>query len=1543
MKQFRLLKPIWLAAMLLLLSSVPLTATAYDFMVDGLCYNMATSGNTVSVTYQNSSTPRYSNLSGNLVIPSTVSYNGTTYTVTSISDYAFAGCSDLVSVTIPATITEIGISHSGTKYEYLPFYNCTSLKKVVFEDGSNTLYLGAIVNSTSSKAKGAFAFCPLEEIYLGRNLSYSRASYIFEANPEYYGYSAFYNQSRLTRITIGETVTEITPYLFYKNESFTFMALPHVQSIGTEAFSNCSKLTTLNLGDAMVSIGDGAFSTCTSITKLTFPNTTKTIGNSAFCNCSSVTEITTGSGLTSLGASAFYGCTSLTAIILPNQFKTMGESAFENCTKLTIAQLGESITAIPAEAFKNCIALSEMNIPATTVSIGNQAFFNDSGLATITMNEGLKTIGSEVFWNNSGVVRFTIPGSVTSIGTNCFYGCTSVSYLIFSNGTQELTINNDACRSSIIDALTSNSMHRNRYNDYFYDCPIRFLTLGRNLIYTYRDNISMYDWNGSSFVEISRASGPFVNKKSLQSVTIGSNVTYLYHHLFDGCKELSSLTMGTNIKQIYTYAFRDCDKLASIEFPVTLRLIDKYAFYDCDLLASTIFKETSDHSLSINESAFMRCVSLTNVTYPGQLVSLGSSSYRDCTKLRTTIFNNTTIDNNKLVLNNYTFSGCTLLKNVTFPNHLYKINNYVYEKCPSLNTLSFPMNLISIGNYVFANTPNLANIRFENSSQVITLGYGAADAGGAYLKSAPLFSNSSLNTLYIGRNITYEASSTYGYSPFYNQSSLTDVEFSQTGTVTYCHDYLLYYVNNCKELLLPESLTSIGGHTFANMSKLKGISIPNNVTTMGIYAFSVDKSLKYAKLSTGCSWLKEGVFSDCDSLEYITIPPVVTRMDTKLFASCKSLATVTFEGSPDLVEVAYGASNSEHGLFRNCPIITLNLNRWLSYDTEAPSHSPFYSIKTLKNLNIGEYVGVIDKYMFSYCKGLEQVYLPDNIESVGLWGFRGCSSLTTVRFSQRLSQISDYGFSGCTQLDNVVFPASMTSVADNSFSDCTSLKKLDLGNNLLIIGPSAFKNCTALEGITIPETLYGLGVEAFANCTSLPNVTIRSITSVGKQAFQGCTGLQWISLSDKTTSLGEDSFNGCSGIKYVKSYAEYPPEGLVNFPDSVVSTGTLYVPSNSIAYYAASPTWENWFKIQALKMVTSLSINKQELTLTENETEQLTVTVMPADASDGGVIWASSDEAVATVSTDGLVTAVAPGSVTITATTIDGSNLSATCEVTVLSAVQQGDANGDGNVTVSDVVLIAQKSVGMSPTPFIEANADVNHDGNINVTDVVLTANIAVGVALTPRKALVTEDESANLMTASTLNIRNGETQDIVVSLNNTTAFSAFQMQVVMPEGLSLARASLSDRAVNHAMLVHDSGENTRLLAFSLDNTPFSDNSGTLLTLTVSAENGFDANSCLYLQDILLTECDGATHHLNDMALNNGVATSVSDVYSDTRIYTQNSNLIIETSEAGVAQIVMASGISRMMEVHAGRNVLPMSSNIYIVRFGSKVAKVRIP
>ena len=272
----------------------------------------------------------------------------------------------------------------------------------------------------------------------------------------------------------------------------------------------------------------------------------------------------------------------------------------------------------------------------------------------------------------------------------------------------------------------------------------------------------------------------------------------------------------------------------------------------------------------------------------------------------------------------------------------------------------------------------------------------------------------------------------------------------------------------------------------------------------------------------------------------------------------------------------------------------------------------------------------------------------------------------------------------------------------------------------------------------------------------------------------------------------------------------------------------------------------------------------------------------------------------------------------------------------------RGDANGDGDVTITDVVLTAQFAVGKTPSNFIEANADVNGDGNINITDVVIIANIAVGKITMPRKVPTMIQDESNRLMANELSIGSGETRTIDIMLNNTIGFCGFQIDVELPEGLELVAASLSDRADSHELLMGGNQAKKQLLAFSLGNDVFYGTEGTILSMTVKANQDYDTSEYPRLSNIFFVEPDGNTIQLNDLIITNSQSFVQEVNDADVRIYGDKGRIIIESSIVGKAQVVSTSGATQCVQIIVGRNVIPAQQGIYIVSIGNKVVKIKI-
>ncbi|MEE3416780.1 MAG: leucine-rich repeat domain-containing protein [Prevotella sp.] len=351
-------------------------------------------------------------LAGNVVIPTTVTYNGKDFPVTSIDYSAFFNYSGLTSITIPNSVTRIGRS---------AFSGCSGLTSIT------------IPNSVTS-----------------------------------IGESAFYSCRGLTSITIGNSVTSIGSEAFKYCSGLTSVTIPNsVTSIGNWAFSDCSSLTDVTLHCKEVS---SWFSGMKAIKNVIFGQEVTTIGNSAFSGCSGLESVTMSNSINTIGKSAFSD-TSLSSILIPYSVNNIGISAFSGCSKLqqvivkdleswckidfgnetsnplylaghlysdetteiTELTIPESITKVGNYAFNGWSALKTLAIHNNVTEVGTSAFDGCVGLLSVKIGENVESIKEKAFNNCSGLTVIQIPNSVTRIEASAFAG-TSLNSLTIGTG-----------------------------------------------------------------------------------------------------------------------------------------------------------------------------------------------------------------------------------------------------------------------------------------------------------------------------------------------------------------------------------------------------------------------------------------------------------------------------------------------------------------------------------------------------------------------------------------------------------------------------------------------------------------------------------------------------------------------------------------------------------------------------------------------------------------------------------------------------------------------------------------------------------------------------------------------------------------------------------------------------------------------------------------------------------------------------------------------------------------------------------------------------
>ena len=434
-----------------------------QFTSGGLNYEVI-DNNSVKVARQSSSA-----ISGSVVIPSTVTYNGTTYSVTSIGEWAFSCCSGLTSVTIPNSVTSIGEGAfggcSGLTSVTIP-NSVTSIGEWAFS-GCSGLTSITLPNSLTSIGEWAFSCCsgltsvtiPNSVIYIGSEAFSDCTGLTSVTIPNsviYIGSEAFYNCSGLTTLNFNAiNCQDFEAYRYNGNYYYPFSGTSlttvnigdSVQRIPANFVRDCSGLTSVTIPNSVTSIGGGAFAYCIGLTSVTIPNSVILIGKMAFSYCSGLTTLNFNAINCQDFSSDYYdnpfNGTSLTTVNVGDSVQRIPAYFVRNCSGLTSVTIPNNVTYIGDYAFYGCSSLTSVSIPSNITSIKNGTFYGCRGLTSITLPNSLTSIGESTFRGCSGLTSITLPNSVTSIGDRAFYECLNLSSLI-SLATVPPTIGNEA-------------------------------------------------------------------------------------------------------------------------------------------------------------------------------------------------------------------------------------------------------------------------------------------------------------------------------------------------------------------------------------------------------------------------------------------------------------------------------------------------------------------------------------------------------------------------------------------------------------------------------------------------------------------------------------------------------------------------------------------------------------------------------------------------------------------------------------------------------------------------------------------------------------------------------------------------------------------------------------------------------------------------------------------------------------------------------------------------------------------------------------------
>ena len=855
--------------------------------------------------------------------------------VTSISFQAFSGCSNLTAITVPESVQTVGDQ---------AFYQCTSLESInmpgVISVGVQAFYFCGGLSSISLPGATSIGDQAFSSCYGLPSISLPNANSI--------GDSAFSFCYNLTSVNLP-SVTSIGEWVF-SDCRFTSISLPSVISIGYYAFYNCSQLTSITLSETMTSIGYNAFNSCKKLDSITIPKGITTIASSTFANCESLANVTLPDGLTYIDYQAFDRCYALTTINLPNSLTNIGNSAFNYCVKLTSIDLPNSLQNIDNSAFANCISLTSIEIPQGATTIGYQAFYNCESLTAVTIPDSVTDIGGEVFKESPKVTIYGVTGSpAETYANNKSIPFIGSAFFTVSSFTAVKTSGQTVNTEILLTAAGADGTTPYEYKFYY--------QLGA-------DTTTIQNWSATAsatfkpaaaglytlWVDIKDKAGktasrsisdfkviPAATEDGFETAAIAGGVR-ITRYTGSGTEVAIPATLGgEKVLEIGDGAFSNCTSLATISLPEGLLRIGSWSFENCGSLNSISIPTSVT---SIGEAAFLRCYNLNSIALPDGVSSIGND-----------VFLGTGITSLVIPAGMTSISSQLLGANNHYNSHEYN----------SLVSISLPKTITSIDATAFDNCQNLTAINVAADNPNFSSHDGLLfDKTGTTLHRCPMgLTSISLPAVLVA----------ISNNAFVGCSQLTS-------------------------LMIPESVTTIGENAFLNCGSLQKVNIPLAVKSISANTFSGCYSLNSVSIPTGVTSIGDGAFQGCGNLITITLPESVLSIGDSAFNNCSRLNTVNF---------SEGLTSIGNGAFSNCSRLgSISLPKSIT----AFGQGVFNNCSRLSSITLPDTITTIGNSDFANCLSLTTIVIPKGVTSIDYYAFGNCIKLSKVVIPDTVTNIS---------------------------------------------------------------------------------------------------------------------------------------------------------------------------------------------------------------------------------------------------------------------------------------------------------------------------------------------------------------------------------------------------------------------------------------------------------------------------------------------------------------------------------------------------------
>ncbi len=998
-----------------------------------------------------------------------------------IRDGAFSGCSNLIGITIPDSVTVIGD---------MAFYDNLRLSSVSFGAESQLQSIGEFAFSGCVKLRtftlprtvtelSHSAFCRDTAIISfavqSGNTAYTAVNGIL-CNADA-SVLICYPYGKTGDAVIPETVTAVGSYGFRyaKCQSVDFA---NVQSIAESAFFQSRLQGALVLSDGITSIGKAAFAHNYYLTSLTF-----------------------GNGLTEIPQEAFLECSALKRIVFSNAVQTVGAKAFKQCISLPSVTLTDSIQTIESEAFWECFSLRELNFAENgdLTSIGNWAFMGTS-LSSLTFPRSLVSIGGSAFQMLPLTsVVFASNGSLTEIGAGAFASCSGITSLILPESLNSM--GGEAFAGTSISQILIPKSLQYFGGGAFASCPnLTAIDVSEENPYYNAIDGAVYSEDGNTFVAY-----PTGNTATDYTVLSGTQ------------------TIGGG-------SFAGTFYLQNAISPDGVRLIGASAFARSSVVTVTLGNGLTE----IGESAFSYAARLTSVNLPEGLEKVGKQAFYGTASLLELV-----IPDSLTVLTAYSFYGCGA-RQYTLPETLTAIEFCAMAENTNLYSLQIPDRVTQIGRYAFAYNLNMAEVTFRETTQldrisinsfalcglqsftvpanVSTIAQGAF-AGCDRLTHITFAQNSKLTSI---SAYMFDGCSALTEIVFQSGSALTSVQaHGLEGMARLCRvdfgdaklteidNFAFRFCESLTEIEIPEGVVNVGRFAFYGCKSLQEVVLPSTLEHIGRFAFlgTNDVSLYFAAEALPL-YLDEDWDHDVKGY-YLGVTDVLEAASWKYaLLSSGGVALLEYTGNDTLIDLSALDLGGKivtlgGGLFAYGAIESVVLpDTLITIQNEAFYHSALQSVTIPKSLQFigraafadtpletltfeeGSALTVIEQSAFENTKSLGAVSLPASLNTLGRAVFQS-SGITSLHFADGIgiTEIPESAFA-YSNISSLTLPQGITLINHNAFRNTAALESVTFGTAEFSVMSNAFYQ-SGLKALRIPANMTYIGEYAFVALSDL--------------------------------------------------------------------------------------------------------------------------------------------------------------------------------------------------------------------------------------------------------------------------------------------------------------------------------------------------------------------------------------------------------------------------------------------------------------------------